>query len=98
MAEVHEYAGIMARKRRLAVDLVLLAAAALPVTIIPRVEYRSSIPEARRRIGRRDPDDVELLALAMQRKIPVWSNENDFEIADVPWYTTARLLAELKGK
>ena len=30
LAEVHEYAGSLARKRRLSVDLVLLAAAALP--------------------------------------------------------------------
>jgi hypothetical protein len=41
---------------------------------------------------------VELLALAMQRGIPVWSNDSDFENAGVVWLTTAALLAALKRK
>jgi predicted nucleic acid-binding protein len=98
LAEVQEYAGQLARKRRLAVDLVLLAAATLPVTTVPRTGYSSCIAEARRRIGRRDPDDVELLALAIERKVPVWSNDNDFEAVGVVWYTTAALLAALEPK
>lgn len=96
VAEVHEYAGHLARKRGLSLDLVLLAAASLPVTVVAKKEYRKSINDARRRIGRRDPDDVELLALAIQRRIPVWSNDNDFEGAGVEWYTTASLLSELE--
>ena len=48
----------MAQKRRLAVDVVLLAAVTLPVTVIPRSSYASSMAEAQKRIGRRDPDDV----------------------------------------
>ena len=79
LAELQEYAGQLARKRRLSVDLVLLAAAALPVTTVPRTVYASSLAEARKRIARRDPDDVELLALAIQLKLPVWSNDSDFE-------------------
>ena len=98
LAEVHEYAGQLARKRRLDVDVVLLAAATLPVTTVPRAAYAPSIAEARRRIGRRDPDDVELLALAIHLKIPVWSNDNDFENTGVVWHTTASLLAALERK
>jgi predicted nucleic acid-binding protein len=98
LAEVHEYAGTLAKKRRLSIDLVLLAAAALPVTTVPRTVYASAIPDARKRIGRRDPDDVELLALATKLKIPVWSNDNDFENSGVVWYTTASLLATLENK
>jgi predicted nucleic acid-binding protein len=98
LTEVQEYAGRLARKRGLAVDLVLLAAAALPVTIVPRAAYLGSIAEARRRIGRRDPDDVDLLALAIYLKLPVWSNDNDFENTGVVWYTTASLLAALQSK
>ena len=81
LAEVQEYAGQLARKRRLSVDVVLLV---------------SSLAEARKRIGRRDPDDVELLALAIQLKVPVWSNDNDFENTGVVWHTTASLLAALR--
>lgn len=96
VAEVQEYAGQLARKRRLAVDLVLIAAAALPVTM-PRSVYAASLTEARKHIGRRDPDDVDLLALAIERKLPVWSNDNDFENTGVVWYTTASLLAALES-
>jgi predicted nucleic acid-binding protein len=98
LAEVREYAGLLARRRRLSVDIVLLAAAALPVTTVPRSVYLSSLPEARKQIGRRDPDDVELLALALHFKIPVWSNDNDFENTGVVWHTTASLLAILESK
>lgn len=98
LAEVQEYAGQLAQKRRLAVDVVLLAAATLPVTVIPRSSYASSMAEARKRIGRRDPDDVELFALAIQRGVPVWSNDSDFEGVGVEWYTTAAVLAVLEGK
>jgi predicted nucleic acid-binding protein len=98
LAEVQEYAVLLARKRRLPLDLVLLAVAALPVTVVPVADFRSAIPEARKRIGRRDPDDVDLLALAIQLKIPVWSNDSDFEDTGVDWYTTASLLAALAAK
>ena len=98
LEEVQEYAALLARKRRLPIDVVLLAAATLPVTIVPRSEYRPMLPEARKRMSRRDPDDIELLALALHYSIPVWSNDNDFEIAGVPWYTTAALLARFDAK
>ena len=98
LAEVQEYAGQLAHKRRLAVDIVLLAAATLPVRTIPRAIYAASLVEARKRIGRRDPDDVDLLALAIQLKLPLWSNDNDFENTGVVWHTTASLLAALESK
>ena len=98
LAEVQEYAGQLARKKRLPVDLVLLGAATLPVTTVPRSSYFSSLPEARKRIAQRDPEDVETLALAIHFNLPVWSNDNDFEDAGVRWYTTAALLAYLQRK
>ena len=79
-------------------DVVLLAAGTLPVTMVPRTGYSACMAEARKRIGRRDPDDVDLLALAIERGVPVWSNDSDFENAGVVWYTTAALLAVLKSK
>jgi predicted nucleic acid-binding protein len=98
LAEVQVYAGQLARKKRLPVDLVLLAAATLPVTTVDRSSYSSSLPEARKRIAQRDPEDVELLALAIHFNLPVWSNDNDFEDAGVIWYTTAALLAHLQRR
>ena len=95
LAEVQEYAAHLAAKKRLRVDVVLLAVASLPVTLVGRDVYAKRIPEAKRRIGRRDPDDVDVLALALHEGIPVWSNDNDFADAGVEWYTTAEVLRRL---
>jgi predicted nucleic acid-binding protein len=72
-----------------------MAVATLPVTVVDGSVYQDSVVEATRRIGRRDPDDVEILALAIHFQIPIWSNDNDFTDTGVEWYTTARLLARL---
>ena len=95
LAEVQEYAASLARKKRLSLDLVLLGVSSLPVTIVDSAVYAGSLPEARRRIARRDPDDVEILALALHTGLPLWSNDNDFTDTGVEWLTTARLLAHL---
>ena len=59
---------------------------------ISQSEYEKPRPEANRRMRARDPDDVDVLALALQRSSPVWTNDNDFEDADVECHTTAELL------
>ena len=92
LAEVEEYAGLLARKKRLAEDLVLLAVGALPVTLVDRAEYAAAIPEAMKRIGQRDPDDAELLALALTFNVPVYK---DFADTGVVWLTTEALLRQL---
>jgi predicted nucleic acid-binding protein len=94
-AEVHEYAGVLARKKRLAPDIVLLAVAALPLTVINRETYRRRLAEAAKRVGPRDPDDAELLALALHLDLPIWSNDRDFEQAGIELFTTEDLLREL---
>ncbi len=96
LAEVHQYAGVLARKKRLGADIVLLAVAALPVRVLGRDVYRRRIPEAVKRTGGRDPDDAELLALALHLELPVWSNDKDFEQAGVERFTTEDLLRELR--
>ena len=95
LAEVEEYAAQLAAKKRLSLDVVLMAVASLPVTVVGRETCEKDIPEAKRRIGRRDPDDVEVLALALHTGAAVWSNDNDFEDAGVEWFTTAELLNRL---
>lgn len=95
LAEVQEYALILGQKKRLRTDLLLLAVAALPVVVVPRSAYSGRLSEARRLIERRDPDDAELLALALRQDIPVWSNDRDFEGLPVELFTTERLLRHL---
>jgi len=94
--EVNEYAEPLARRLRLPLGTVLLAVTTLPVTVVDRDEYAASLREAERRIGQRDPDDIDTLALALHLDAPVWSNDRDFEGAGVEWYTTARLLKTLE--
>jgi predicted nucleic acid-binding protein len=94
--EITEYVPILARKKRLSLDILLAAAASLPVTVVDRNEYEHAIPKAEKRIAARDPDDVELLALALHSDVAVWSNDDDFEDGGVDWYTTAELLAKLQ--
>jgi predicted nucleic acid-binding protein len=94
-SEVEEYATVLAESRGLPVDVVILAVAALPIAIVERTRYARKLPEALRRIGGRDPQDAELLALALQFRIPVWSNDKDFESANVDLFTTADLLRHL---
>lgn len=96
MAEVEEYALLLAEKRRLRPQTVLLALAALPVTTISRSRYSRQLSEARRLMGSRDPDDVDLLALGLHLKIPIWSNDRDFENLPIDWFTTEDLLRHLK--
>lgn len=93
--EVVEYLPSLAKKKRLELDTLLLAYAALPVTVVERPEYQDKLPTAKRRIGKRDPDDVDVLALALTLNLPVWSNDNDFEDSGVEWHTTAELLKML---
>jgi hypothetical protein len=50
--EVFEYLPSLAKKKRLDLDTLLLAYAALPVTVVERSEYQSKLATARRRIGK----------------------------------------------
>jgi len=93
--EVQQYAPHLATKKRLHEDLVLLAVATLPVKVVSREIYLPRMTEAARRIGKRDPDDVPILALALSLEVPVWSNDKDFSNAGVEWYTTEQLLRRL---
>jgi predicted nucleic acid-binding protein len=49
----------------------------------------------RKLIGGRDPDDIEILALTLHMKIPLWSNDNDFGGCGIERFTTAELLSKL---
>jgi predicted nucleic acid-binding protein len=96
--EVQEYSVILAREKRLPVDALLLAMAALPITVVEEPVYASALPRARKLIGQRDADDVDILALALHMRLPLWSNDNDFEDTGIEWYTTAELLKRLGRK
>ena len=95
LAEVREYAILLGRRKRLAPDTILLTVAALPVSVVSPDVYAGAIEEAHKSIGGRDPDDVEILALTLHLKIPLWSNDNDFENCGIERFTTAEILRRL---
>lgn len=98
--EVVSYLPDLAREYDLDPTFLAYAFRALRLTALPPAVYAGRLEEARRRIGKRDPDDADLLALALALDIPVWSNDDDFRHVGVEWFTTARLLAKLgvRGK
>jgi predicted nucleic acid-binding protein len=94
-AEVREYALLLGRKKKLAPDSILLTVAALPVKILSPGVCADAMAEAQRLIGWRDPDDIEILALVLHFKIPLWTNDNDFEGCGIERFTTAEILRML---
>ncbi len=91
--EVRRYIPRMALKLGSGRAIIENALELLPLTPYTRQSYRKSVPEAVDRIGWRDPKDVDVLALALHRGIPLWSNDRDFEDAGIACFTTARLLS-----
>ena len=69
----------------------------LPLARYSAGTYRRMIGEARWRVGQRDPDDVDVLALVLQLGLPLWTNDRDFEGTGTEYFTTARLLALFFG-
>jgi predicted nucleic acid-binding protein len=75
--------------------MLLLTVASLSVTIVAAERYQPAMKRAGKLMEARDPDDIELLALAIHSGLPLWSNDNDFEQCGVPWFTTAEVLRKL---
>jgi len=92
IAEVEEYLPEFAARYQIDIDDLVRALVNLPLERYAEAAYRSHLPEARRYLLHRDPDDVALAALALKLKVPIWSNDKDFEELPLEVYPTARLL------
>ena len=65
----------------------------LPVTAVQPHVYDSEMRRATQLIGWRDAKDVPVLALALRLRLPVWTEDRDFEnLPGVSVYKTADLL------
>jgi predicted nucleic acid-binding protein len=95
ISEVQRYVPRLAQKLGVEEAFVEYALELLPLRIYPARRYARAVREARRRIERRDPTDVDVLALALHLDVPLWSNDRDFEGTAVSRFTTAQLLAIL---
>ena len=96
LREVREYLPRMAEAYKIDPEILEGQLRLLGIKEYQPRDYKKYIPKATERIEWRDPDDVDLLALALALEIPVWSNDNDFETAGIEWYSTAQLLKKLK--
>jgi predicted nucleic acid-binding protein len=97
LEEVREYLPVMAESYGLAPEVLDSQFRLLAIQPVQPAAYRGRLVEARKKMHDRDPDDAELLALALALKIPIWSNDNDFGTTGIEWYTTAQLLKKLQG-
>jgi predicted nucleic acid-binding protein len=82
----------LADRYRLDLDDVGANLVRLPIRVYQESEYRSHIALATRYLGKRDPSDIPLAAVALKLRIPIWSNDDDFRELPLPFYPTAVLL------
>lgn len=95
ISEIVEYLPVFAKRYALPEDLLLQSLALLPVEVHSERSYSSEIPRARTLLADRDPDDIDLAALALKLQIPIWSNDRDYEHFPLGSFTTAQLLKML---
>ena len=92
VAEVREYLPEFATRYELPEELLQETLVLLPITVCPAHEYAAALPAARDLVAKRDEDDVALAALALALRIPIWSNDRDYENFPTGVFTTATLL------
>lgn len=91
--EVRAYIPKVARKLEVNPALVEFALGLLPLTRYESKSYRRSMKKAKLQIAYRGPQDIEILALALELGRPLWTNDKDFEDTTIQTFTTAELLS-----
>jgi predicted nucleic acid-binding protein len=90
--EVREYIGVIAAKYHLSEEILESQLKLLPRLIYQQKFYADFLDSASKQLTAIDKDDVELFALSLKLKIPVWSNDKHFQHAGIKTYSTAKLL------
>ncbi len=90
--EVRRYIPKMAEKLGVSEAFLAYALDLLPLTCCQPKTYCRSLKKATNQIAHRDPNDIEILALALELNRPLWTNDKDFEGTTVEVVTTAELL------
>jgi predicted nucleic acid-binding protein len=93
VAEAREHLPAIVRKRNLNVELVMAALDAvldlLHVAEAPM--YASEMQEAFERLAKRDPQDADVLALALVLQCPIWTEDQDFFGTGVATWTSSQI-------
>jgi predicted nucleic acid-binding protein len=95
IAEVQEYIPEFAARYQLPEEVLLEVLGLLPITVYAAHEYADELPAAQLLLAERDADDVALAALALKLRIPIWSNDRDYEHFPTGVFSTAMLLKVL---
>lgn len=90
--EVREYLHVIAGKYALSKEVLESQLKLLPLKVYPQDFYAGFLSRAGISLSGKDEDDIELRALALKLKVPVWSNDRDFEHSGAEVYPTAKLL------
>ncbi len=97
IGEAREYIGVIADKYGLGEEVLESQLKLLPLRIYQQKSYEDFLVMATKRLTESDENDVELLALSLKLKVPVWSNDRHFQHSGVEVYSTAKLLKILKA-
>lgn len=82
--EVQRYLPMVAEKSGVPMEALQEALDLIPIEIFVHPIYQSSLHESKRRMAHIDPDDIEILALALHFSIPLWTNDLHFTKLDPP--------------
>ena len=94
LIEVEDHLVDLAGYVRARIDSFRMALASLPVRRFPRRDYEHELERARALTSLRDPGDASVVALALCRRIPVWSNDKDLRVVkEIQLFTTRDLFA-----
>jgi predicted nucleic acid-binding protein len=90
--EVVEYIPEFQERYKRTIEEMAEALAKTPVHIHTRGDYEDKLEEATALIAHIDPEDVDVAALALKLRSPLWSHDDIFKNFPLERYTTAQLI------
>lgn len=94
--EIKKYIPRLAHKAGLMEEILFFGLALLPLKIYSKEFYMDKIEQAKEKIGKRDPKDIDILALVLKLNAPLWTNDRDFEDTGIELFSTAALFKFLE--
>ncbi len=92
IGETLEYLPRLAEKYKLELEILESQLKLLSLVVYQKEFYEDKLKIAFKKVGEIDPEDIDLLALAIKLDLPTWSNDKDFKKARVEVFTTAEVL------
>ncbi len=94
--EVKKYIPELSKESGVSESELFYAFDRFPITAIQPNVYDEKRKQAAELIARRDPKDVDILALALKYEVLLWTNDKDFtNIPELQIFTTADMLEKL---